>query len=166
MVDGIRWVPAANVHLTLKFLGDIDVALVPEIATRLDQTAGLTPLFSLCAQGVGAFPNTRRARVLWVGLHGDLPCLKGLQESIEKALVTLGFECEKRPFRAHLTIGRTRGKGVGCPLGELPVVEKASPEPFTVHEVRLYQSVLKPTGAQYRLLHAAALAVGGQRITE
>ena len=165
-VDDIRWVPAANVHLTLKFLGDIDDALVPEIASRLDRTACLTSGFSLCVQGVGAFPNTRRARVLWVGLHGDLPCLEGLRESIEKTLVPLGFECEKRPFRAHLTIGRARGKGAGCPLGELPVIEKALPEPFAVHEVRLYRSVLKPTGAQYRLLHAAPLAVGGQTITE
>lgn len=166
MVDGIRWVPLANVHLTLKFLGSIDPAMVPVIASRLDRMACLTQAFFLRIQDVGAFPNKRRARVLWVGLQGDLPRLKSLQKSIEDALEPLGFEREKRPFRAHLTIGRTRGKGPGCMLRELPTSKQAWPEPFNVNEVHLYRSLLKPMGAQYRLLHAVPLAAAGEAIAE
>ena len=143
--------------MTLAFLGDIDADRVPKIAYRLDETAGGLPAFSLCAKGVGAFPHFKRARVLWVGLHGDLSCLQDLYQATWKTIEPLGFEPEKRPFRAHLTIGRARGKGNARAPGKLPEAMQAPSDAFDVNEVHLYQSVLKPTGAHYRLLHTSFL---------
>jgi RNA 2',3'-cyclic 3'-phosphodiesterase len=161
-VANIRWVSTANVHLTLKFLGDIEPAMVPMIVSQLDAAARSMPPFSLIAKGAGVFPNLRQARVLWVGLNGDLKQLDVLQQDLETRLATLGFKCERRPFRAHLTIGRTRRRPDSKTLGVLlePLKAEAS-EPFGVHEIRFYQSVLKPAGAEYTLLHTASLGANG-----
>ena len=158
----IRWIPAANIHLTLKFLGDIEPARVPEIKTQLDAASRLTTPFVLNAKGVGVFPNRRQARVMWVGLIGDLGQLERFKQTIESGLASLGFKRDRRPFRAHLTIGRMRQRPDPKALGVLvePLKDETG-EPFTIDQIRFYQSVLRPSGAEYKLLHTASLAANG-----
>lgn len=158
----IRWVPAANIHLTLKFLGDIEPARVPEINTQLDVASRSTAPFVLNAKGVGVFPHRRQARVIWVGLDGALNQLERLKKNIESGLGSLGFKCDRRPFRAHLTIGRMRQRPDLKVLGALlePLKDETS-EPFNIEQIRFYQSVLRPSGAEYKLLHTAPLAANG-----
>lgn len=155
----IRWVIARNVHLTLKFLGDIEASRVPAITSQMDAAAATTPSFSLNASGVGVFPNHRRARVWWVGVAGDIDRLHALQSNLEAGLAAGGFGKSSRDFRAHLTIGRTRrrinAKTVDESLG--PLKDTASGA-FRVDRLVLFQSILKPDGAEYTRLHTSYLA--------
>lgn len=157
----IRWVAAKNSHLTLKFLGEIEASLVPEITAKMDAAAATTPPFSLTARGVGVFPNHRRARVWWVGVTGDTDRLRMLQSSLETGLTATGFGKSSRNFQAHLTIGRSRqrisAKTVGASLASL---QDTASDSFRVDGLRLFQSTLKPTGAEYALLHISHLASG------
>jgi 2'-5' RNA ligase len=158
-VVNIRWVPTANIHLTLKFLGDIEPSTVSAIKGRLDAVSRSIASFILTAKGVGVFPNLRQARVVWVGLDGDMKQLVLLKNNIESELTALGFKGDHRPFQAHLTIGRMRQRPDAKALGAmLQPLKEAVSEPFGIDQIRLYQSVLKPTGAEYTLLHVAHLA--------
>jgi 2'-5' RNA ligase len=155
----VRWVKAKNIHLTLKFLGDIDPARVPEVAVQMDNAACMTPVFTLVARGAGVFPNLRRARVLWVGLAGDLDRLKATQSTLESGLEMVGFKKDSRDFGAHLTIGRTRGRIDAKSIGAaLELLKDMDSQPFRVDRLILYRSKLKPSGAEYTPLHASHLA--------
>lgn len=154
----VRWLAARNVHLTLKFLGDIDPARVSEIAAQVDVAAATIPSFRLQAKGVGVFPNFSKARVLWVGLTGDVERLRTLQANLETGLEAVGFAREGRGFRAHLTIGRARQHlNARMMLETLESLKAAASDAFPVDRLSLYQSTLKPAGAQYTLLHSAHL---------
>src|SRR5512140_1138341 len=99
----IRWVAAQNVHLTLKFLGDVSPANLERIADALKLEAAAHTRFSMSVSGIGAFPNPRRARVLWIGLNAP-PSLASLQRSVEAVAASLGYAVEDRPFSPHLTV--------------------------------------------------------------
>ena len=107
--SAVRWVRPEGIHLTLKFLGDVDAGLVDRILGALEPTARGTGPFSLGLSGLGAFPSADSPRVVWVGLKGDLAPLGELQARIDRQLnADLGFAPEGRPFRPHLTLGRLR----------------------------------------------------------
>jgi 2'-5' RNA ligase len=104
----VKWVDPGNVHLTLKFLGDIDTGITGSITLALEEAAqGMHP-FGIEVSGLGVFPDTKRVQVIWIGLSGELEKLGSLQKRIEERLVPLGFPKEKRPFTPHLTIARVR----------------------------------------------------------
>src|SRR5512140_1146601 len=103
----IRWVPAHNVHLTLKFLGDVSTSSLGLIQQMLLTEASQFPVFDVQVEGLGCYPNLRRPRVLWVGLKAPAE-LASLQRSIDAASERLGYEPEERDFSPHLTIGRVR----------------------------------------------------------
>ena len=154
----IRWVPAQNVHLTLKFLGDIDSSMVPEIASRMDAVACTMQPFSLTPGGVGVFPNLRQARVVWVGLTGHIDRLHQLHKAIETGLAEAGFDRDKRAYRAHLTIGRIRQRMPAQDIiAMLAPMKDAVSDPFKVDRLTLYRSILKPAGADYHRLHTSVL---------
>ena len=162
--DGVRWVRPEGIHLTLKFLGDIDVDSVPAISTALDRCAAFAAPFDLIVEGVGVFPNARRPRVVWVGLGRALESLQGLQQSVERELEALGFARERRAFTPHLTLGRVRD-GVSAQQGRAlsEAIAGASVQPgvdLPVRELALMKSDLRPTGAVYTRLHAARLGIG------
>ena len=163
--DGVRWVRLEGIHLTLKFLGDIDVDSVPAISTALDSCADSAAPFDLFLEGVGVFPNARRPRVVWVGLGGALEPLRGLQQSVERELEALGFAWERRAFTSHLTLGRVRDGASaqqGRALSEaIAGVGVAGGVELPVRELALMKSDLRPTGAVYTRLHAARLGHGG-----
>ena len=154
----VRWVPARNLHLTLKFLGDVAEARLEELYVGIRMaTEGIEP-FRITLTGLGAFPNARRPRVLWIGM--DVPeAMQRLYENIEKDLSRLHFPKEKRRFSPHLTIGRVKGlRGMERLMS---VVERTEfgPETVSVARIVAMKSDLRPTGAVYAPLKEFALGV-------
>ena len=151
----VRWVKPEGLHITLKFLGDIEENTVGPLSADLDRAASLCPELCLSLAGFGAFPSGKRARVVWVGLAGDMEELVRLAASIDTACRTYGIEREKRPFAGHITLGRLKAPTV-VDLAENPVERM-----FSASEVLLYKSVLLPSGAQYSVLHRSSLGNPG-----
>jgi 2'-5' RNA ligase len=156
----VRWVPVENMHLTLKFIGDISPANVDMLAQMLTAEAQTCPPFSMDVSGLGSFPNPRRARIIWIGIHAPA-ALTSLQRGIEAAVTRLGYEAETRPFSAHLTIGRVRQQvsasdqqKVRAALEQMSVGALGTAEVSAVH---LFKSDLKPSGAEYTDLFSAPL---------
>jgi nicotinamide-nucleotide amidase len=150
--DGVRWVRPENLHVTLRFLGDIESARVREIAHALrEATAGLSP-FQIQLGRVGAFPTARRPRVVTLDVGPREP-LQELAEAVERAVAKAGFEAEKRRFRAHLTLGRVRGRAK--PPVTAPVT--AGGESLRVDEIVLFRSELLRSGAIHTPLERVAL---------
>jgi 2'-5' RNA ligase len=157
----VKWVDPANIHLTLKFLGNIETSQVPTITTVMESTANNTRPFPLQTQTPGAFPNINRVQVLWVGLGGDLDVLLNLQNTLDFNLSKLGYAPEKHPFSPHLTIGRVRetatliekqnlGRYVASARQEQSVT-------FSVQSMDLMQSQLLPSGPKYTCLKSVVL---------
>ncbi len=105
----VGWVKPDKMHLTLKFLGEIDEGRADLIAEGLRQACGRLPQFSFEAVGIGCFPSARRPRVVWAGIEGEIERARELQRGVDAALAPLGFEPEGRPFSPHITLGRARG---------------------------------------------------------
>ena len=107
--SGVRWVRPEGVHLTLKFLGNVSNDAIPTIESGMRRAAeGICP-FTVRVQGAGCFPSSRRPRVLWLGLQGELESLLTAQSRLEDSLEVLGVDRESRRFRPHLTLGRVSG---------------------------------------------------------
>jgi RNA 2',3'-cyclic 3'-phosphodiesterase len=146
----VRWVSVGNIHLTLKFFGDIaedQVELIAAAASRITRT---TPVFSLGVQGVGAFPGPKSPRVIWLGLTDQTDILGSLVQDLEQAFTPLGFPLENRKFTPHLTLGRVRssqGRDQLCQfLQSVPLPDFTE---FQVDHLILYRSTLRPQGALY-----------------
>ncbi len=145
----IRWVPPANLHLTLKFLGEVSDARVQEVGRKIQELAAVSAPFSLDISGAGVFLNQRRPTILWIGIQHS-PRLADFHGLAEKALEQLGFRQEVRCFAPHLTIGRVKGvRGVDAALKHLLTFQNAFFGSIKVHEIMLMQSVLSPSGATY-----------------
>jgi 2'-5' RNA ligase len=149
----VKWVDPKGIHLTLKFLGNIGQNQVADIEEAISQASqGVSP-FQLQLGGLGAFPNLRRPRVIWVAMTGELESLLALQKGIDQALVPLGFAMESRPFTPHLTLGRLRERASPeeCrKIGELVMASQfESATAMKVSEVILMRSRLTPQGAIY-----------------
>jgi len=160
--DGlIRWVRLESMHLTLKFLGEIELEQVHTIPEILDQVAERFSGFSLEIAGFGCFPNFSRPRVVWVGIKpegGDLP---RLQSELARRLEKIGFEREQRGYHPHLTLGRVRK---GLSKSDMKLLSGWAQEAqigavgsFEVDAISLIRSVLQPGGAAYSSLHVARL---------
>lgn len=160
--DLIRWVPAHNVHLTLKFLGDVSPTNLDLIKQILTREAAQYPAFDLEVGGIGSYPASRRPRVLWVGLNAPA-ALISVQHAIETAASRLGYESEERGFSPHLTIGRVRQN---VSAAELQKIRSALEETKVgkigstrVDAVHLFKSDLQPSGSVYTKLFSAPLGV-------
>lgn len=150
--DRVRWVRPEGLHVTLRFLGQIDPPQVDVVAHHVGrEVAGCAP-FSMTLGPARAFPTPRRPRVVTVDL-GPAEPLGELAAAAERGVVAAGFEPEERPFRAHLTLGRLRG-GRAPDLGDAPAVGSSS----TVSEIVLFQSHLGSGGSRYASLARMPLA--------
>jgi 2'-5' RNA ligase len=161
----IKWVDPDNIHLTLKFLGEVTEEYIGKVKESLDKaTAGSKP-FELSLSGIGAFPNLNYARVIWVGVEKGKKETEEIAKKIEEALCGLGFPKEGRPFAAHLTIGRVRSgknkealrdKITDCPClaGRQGLLIADCQK---VSSITLYQSQLTPQGPFYTPLHKVTL---------
>ncbi|GLI35639.1 RNA 2',3'-cyclic phosphodiesterase [Desulforhabdus amnigena] len=146
----VSWVKPERIHLTLKFLGDVSPEQIPAIQSALEVIAASTRSFRLKVAGCGAFPTIKQMRVVWVGIRGDEAPLKELQGQVEQAMVPLGFKAEDRPFKAHLTLGRVKGRQRLRSLQDALMTYHAfEAEDFDVTELVLYKSELRPEGARY-----------------
>ena len=156
---GVRWVKTSNIHLTLKFLGNIHPGQVDDIAAATAQVIGAEPPLTLWAAGLGVFPSPRKPRIIWVGLGGEVERLTKIQAGLEKTLEPLGFTREGRGFRPHLTIGRVKDRRRLQSLIEaMSAFELPKFNSFDADEIILYKSDLRPTGAIYTKLHRMPLA--------
>lgn len=153
----IRWVNAEGMHLTLKFLGSIDESQVPRVEEILAGIARHHSPFPLRLERTGAFPGEKSPRVLWVGFAAD-PELLAVQEEIEHALEAEGCERERRGFTPHLTLGRVKGPDrVAKAMAELEKRRGDSFGAMTVRKIALFESVLRPEGAEHRIVFEAGL---------
>ena len=149
----LRWVKSQNLHLTLKFLGDMNRETIADICNGLTAVTSMHPEFELQPSGIGCFPGLKNSRGLWTGISGTLDGLRTLQADVENALRPFGFKVEKRPFRGHLTIGRVKSRLNPHKLAEaLRAHQGFYSDAFTVKQVTLFQSKLQPNGPVYTKL--------------
>jgi 2'-5' RNA ligase len=154
----LSWVTEPRIHLTLKFLDEQPAERVPEIQAVAEEVAARHKSLTMSLGGVGAFPNFRRARVVWMGVAQE-PRLELLHHDIEVAFERLGFELEGRAFRPHLTLARIKHP---LPEERLRVLSRAAKQmdfetEFLVRSVDLMRSELSTTGPAYTTLASAAL---------
>ncbi len=157
----VKWVEPENLHLTLKFLGEVPARQTDRIVAVLEQACRGQAPFELELAGLGAFPGARAPRVVWIGVRDGLAALAALAGRVEDALVALGFEREARPFSAHLTLGRIREPERARPLGR--ALEAGGPAVLgrmAADAVWLMRSDLRPAGPVYTSLARLALAAG------
>jgi RNA 2',3'-cyclic 3'-phosphodiesterase len=155
-IGKIGWTSPAGIHVTLKFLGDIPESQIQPLQELLAQAAASARPFTLEARGLGAFPNLRAPRVLWIGLHGseaDMEALRGLQVMIENGTSDLGFQKEARAFAPHLTLARLRERVETETLGKvLAANQNRAVGALAAASVALIRSELRPSGAVYTTL--------------
>lgn len=159
--QAVRWVPVANIHLTLKFLGDVSLNNLDLLKDALHSEVIGHRKFNISVGGIGAFPKIRNPRVVWVGVEGP-EALLTLQRGIENQMDRLGYEPDQRNFSAHLTLGRVsrsaRPEDIRSVSQSLEKYKVGFIGITPVDEVHLIRSDLQPDGAVYTSLMKVALA--------
>lgn len=157
--DMVQWPGIDQLHLTLRFLGNVPGSQVPQLNEALQIACGHTKAFRLTLDGLGCFPNDAAPRVIWVGIQGDVETLHQLQQRIEQCTGSFGDHTEDRAFHPHLTIGRVKIRGRQARLvGELIAPANAPQSTdWPVRDIELIQSVLTPRGAKYSRLATVSL---------
>jgi 2'-5' RNA ligase len=140
-----------NIHLTLKFLGDVSTLRLADVKSSLQQLA--FPSFTAEIKGAGAFPNLKHMNVIWVGVNEGWTQVEQIYEQVEKLLSGVGFRRENRPFSPHITIARVRsGRKRDETANFLQHLSDESFGTVTVNKVRLKQSILSSAGPKYSTL--------------
>jgi len=153
VVGKIRLTAPANIHLTLKFLGDVSQEVLARVAEGREPLRERHEPFEAAIAVFGAFPSPRKARILWAGVGEGADRLSALAQDVDQSLEPLGFEREGRAYVPHLTLGRARGRPV-----TLEATEVSPPVPgFSVRRLDLVESVLGGAGATYSTLAAYPL---------
>lgn len=148
----VRWVGFQGMHLTLKFLGEVGEDRVPAVEGGLRRAAAASSSFPLVLQGTGTFPEGRSPRVIWAGFKEE-PALLALQTAVEDGLEREGFPREGRAFHPHLTLGRVKSpSGIQKAIFELEKYRGFLFGEMTARKLTLFESVLKPQGAEYRAI--------------
>ncbi len=156
----VKWVSSPNIHLTLKFLGEIDDKTGEAVIETIKTVCTKVSTFIIKTGRLGAFPSLRSPRVIWLGLSaGDEECVS-LAEQIESGLSRAGIPKEDREFSSHITIGRVRSQKNLRPLQDkLAKLEEKEElqEGFEVRKVTLFKSTLTPQGPVYEKIYETAL---------
>jgi 2'-5' RNA ligase len=145
----VSWVKPSNIHLTIKFLGDVSASKIETIRTAVERAANPLNEFEIEVGGAGCFPSPRSPRVLWVGLTDIAESLKQLHAGIEDELALAGFAREAKRFSPHLTIGRIRVPKGASLVAEDLIARGFEPERFQAREVIVMRSDLSPKGSIY-----------------
>ncbi len=155
----VKWLPPGGIHVTLKFLGEVEEGRQSELVRALGEAVTGARTVTLVVGGAGAFPDPQRPRVLWAGIAPD-PAIELLADQVERVFAPLGFPTEARAFRPHLTLGRVARHarprdfaGMADALEGLPVDAIA-----VVDGVELIMSVLRPDGVGYERVHREQLS--------
>lgn len=153
MAPSFRWTPKENLHLTIRFIGNVERALVEAVADALADR----PLaaFEIEPGEVGSFGRVRAARVVWLGLRTGAEAATALAAHLEAGCVLAGLRGESRPYQAHITLARARSRA-GASLPELPAVPRV--KPWRADHLVLYSSRLTRTGAVYEAMRTLVLA--------
>ena len=159
----VKWVDPRGIHLTLKFLGNVSFKLVARITSAIKEASdGISPIH-LEVSGLGAFPNLKQPRVVWVGIGGEVDKLVRLQQNIDSALTPLGFTKEERPFTPHLTLARMKQGALSIQIrsfGELVMSTNFEMRySFEGGAISLMKSQLTPQGPIYTRLSIVELGV-------
>ena len=161
----VRWVPAQNIHLTIKFLGNVSLSNLERLKEVLQAEVSRHPAFEISVGELGAFPSNQRPRVLWIGIEAP-PELSALQRGIEAEMARLGYAREERPFSPHLTLGRVARNASGEEIRQVSVALGQSKVGFLgatrIQWVHLFRSDLSPGGAVYSQLLSVPLAAIAQ----
>lgn len=157
----VRWVPGQNIHLTLKFLGDVSIANLDMLTKILESTVSAHHTFEISAGGLGAFPKIHQPRVIWIGLEVP-PELIAIQHSLELETARVGYPREERPFSPHLTLGRVSRNVSVVETQAIARALEATKVGFLgvtrVMAINLFRSDLNPDGAVYTRIYSAPLA--------
>lgn len=151
----VKWSNPSNIHLTLKFLGEIEEEKVSQIKQILDDISNNEKPFDVTLSEVGAFPNLDFPRVIWVGLDGNTSVIGKIVNVLEDTLEKIGFSKGMRPFSAHLTLGRVKSGKNKLELKEKLSTLKVNPISTKIKSIILFKSKLTPTGPIYTSLHEA-----------
>ena len=155
---GVKWAgKVENLHITVKFLGQIEEEKLTALAEDLARTVAPLPRFRLELRGMGAFPSPRKANVVWAGVEDGARGLTAIAEAVEGVGERFGFGREQRAFTGHVTVGRSKGRGVDARTA-LDAFAGRSFGATTVEEVHVYESRLGGEGSTYVLRSRAALA--------
>lgn len=164
----LKWVAPDLLHITIRFLGNVDATRIPDVIAAVEQAASETKPFSLEIAGIGAFPNVRSPRVVWIGLEneGGFAALRRLAGRTEELLGERGFSKEARPFRAHVTVARVREdaprearRDLGVIVSELQSL-RIAPRSFPVDSLIVMRSDLSRSGPRYTPLKVAEFGNG------
>ena len=155
----VKWVEPHNLHLTLKFLGDVQQHEISEVCKAIARGTAEVKPFEVEVRGAGAFPNAARPRTVWLGTTTGAETMVVLHDRVEAELAELGYREEHRRFQAHLTIGRVRGVGIGIAELGKRLQEHADflAGRMTVDKVTLFASTLTSDGPIYEVLGTASL---------
>jgi 2'-5' RNA ligase len=162
----VNWVRPESIHLTLKFLGYVDHAMVEPLLTVIEPIRNSQAPITLEIQGMGVFPDIRRPRILWIGCTGDFPSLLHLVSRIEGALESLGFPREEKPYHPHLTLARIKhdNSKVGGVLTHSGLLEQPwNLGALRIDRITLFRSDLSPNEAEYTALWTVPLKETGLR---
>ena len=159
LAPDVKWVAPENLHVTLKFLGDVCESKIGDVCDAVGEAARAVPAFDLSVSGLGAFPSPARARVVWVGIDRGREELAGLAAGVNDRLAKLGFEREDRAFKSHITIGRVKTSRLldelARGIGEIDASDMGSQR---VASVAVMQSDLQREGPVYSVLKKLELA--------
>lgn len=142
------WLREENLHLTLKFLGNVSIKHIADVSAAVARATHLIEAFDLILSGCGAFPPRGKPNVLWIGVESRTSSLLDLHNLIERELATIGFAAEQRSFHPHLTIARLRNRH-GRQLSEFHQRLGFAPQPFHVSEVEVFRSELLRDGSRH-----------------
>jgi RNA 2',3'-cyclic 3'-phosphodiesterase len=156
--DGVSWVKPENLHYTLRFLGEVGEDGARRAAEAAAGAASTAKPFTAVLGGLGAFPNPRRARVLWIGMSEGGEPLVALARDLDRALAKRGFGKADKPFAAHLTLGRVREPGRDW-TETLAAAGADAPARFEVDRLCVVESQLDPRGSIYTVRSEARLGV-------
>jgi 2'-5' RNA ligase len=147
---GVRWVREDGIHITLKFLGEVDATKADEVTRSLEQISSRHSAMSINISQLGKFPERGAPRIIWLGAQEDSGALKKLAVDIEEEMRKIGFEKENRDFKPHVTLGRVKRyqqveKGIPAKWNH----EEISFGSFRAEQIFLVKSTLRPDGARY-----------------
>lgn len=158
----VGWDKPEKLHLTLKFLGDIDDEQLGKLTAAIEKTAREISAFRLRIAETGVFPNQRKARVLWLGVKDEKGNLRKLNEALENECEKQDFARETRDFKAHLTIARLREPEKSKSLVAAHLRETFEAVEFEASEIVIYQSQLAPQGSRYAIVSKHAFNLSGE----
>jgi 2'-5' RNA ligase len=157
-LPAVRWVKPASVHLTLRFLGSVKEQDLERVKEIMNEVSSHASPFALWLREVGAFPNLRNPRVIWLGVREDSGTLMRIVERLDTSLKGMEVHSEERSFTPHLTLGRVKEKGGSAVFASiLPLFKNESAGDMSVTELSLIRSDLTPHGPIYTVVHRAAL---------